>query len=61
MTGFVLIVTIVSSFGAVDTQRIDGGYQTYPECAADGVGRIESMRPLYPDADLRWQCQRGDE
>ena len=47
---------ILTSIGAVDAQRIDGGYQTYQQCAEDAVRRIESLRPLYPDDEIKWQC-----
>jgi hypothetical protein len=57
---YVLILTIVHSFGAVDVQRQDG-FGTYRECVEHGVGWAESQRPLYPDSTLRWHCERGDE
>jgi hypothetical protein len=61
MSGYVLILSIISAFGSVDTQRVGSGYQTYQQCNEDAVGRVESLRPLYPDAHLRWHCERGDE
>ena len=57
MSSFVLTVTIISSFGAVHTDRV-GTYSSYQSCAEDAVGRIESMQPLYPDSRIKWECQR---
>lgn len=53
---YVLIVTIISSFGAITTDKTPG-YSSYEDCATDAVGRIESMRPFYPDSKIRWDCQ----
>jgi hypothetical protein len=57
---YVLILTIISSFGSVDTQHVPG-FDSYHSCAEFAVGWAESQRPLHPDSHLRWQCERGDE
>jgi len=57
---YVLILTIITSFGGVDTQRVPG-VDSYQSCAEHAVAWADSQRPLYPEAHLRWQCQRGDE
>lgn len=55
---YVLIVTLATSFGAVNTYNAGGPYDSYQACAEDAFGRIESMRPLYPDMLIKWECQR---
>jgi hypothetical protein len=56
---YILIVTIISSFGSADVQRV-GGFASYRECATHAVAWAE-QQPLHPDSHLRWQCERGDE
>lgn len=56
---YVLIATIIhASIGAVDTQQIGSGYQTYQQCAEDAVARVESLRAIHPDSEVKWECQR---
>jgi hypothetical protein len=57
---YVLILTVISSFGSADVQRV-GVFPTYDECATHAVAWADSQREFYLDAHLRWQCQRGDE
>lgn len=57
---YVLIVILATSYGAVHTEKAGGPYASYQECAEDAFGRIESMRPLYPDMLIKWECQRRD-
>jgi hypothetical protein len=68
---YILILTIIHSFGAVDVQR-QTGFATYGECVEHAVAWADSQRPLYPriricagnasmvtnDADGRL-CRRG--
>ena len=58
---YVLILTVIHSFGAVvDTQRVTG-FASYQDCAEHAVAWADSQRPLNsPDARLRWQCQRDE-
>jgi hypothetical protein len=56
---YVLILSIISSFGSVDSQRVTD-FATYSECATHAVAWADSQQPLHPDSHLRWQCQRGD-
>jgi hypothetical protein len=60
MTSFVLIVSIITSYGAVTTQH-QNGFASYRECATHAVAWAESQRSLHPDSELRWHCERGDE
>jgi hypothetical protein len=57
---YILIVTIISSFGSADVQRV-GGFASYRECATHAVAWADSQRSLHPDSELRWHCERGDE
>lgn len=54
---YVLLVTIATTFGAVHTDKA-GSYPSYQACVEDAFGRIESLRPLYPDMLITWECQR---
>lgn len=58
MNYVLLAIIIHSSIGAVEVQRAGDGYPTYQACAEDAVGRIESLRALYPDAKIKWDCQK---
>jgi UPF0716 family protein affecting phage T7 exclusion len=58
---YILVLTIITSFGGVSTQRVTG-FADYQSCAEHAVAWADSQRPLYPaDSHLRWQCQRDDE
>jgi hypothetical protein len=59
MTGYVLIVSIITSYGAVSTQR-ETGFSSYDSCAAHAVASVESL-PLQPGEQVRWHCEHGDE
>jgi hypothetical protein len=57
---YVLILTIIhASIGAVDTQR-QTGFESYDDCATLAVAWAETQRPLYPDARIKWTCQKGE-
>lgn len=58
---YVLLVTIATTFGAVRTDKAGGPYASYQSCVEDAFGRIESMRPLYPDMLITWECQKDKE
>jgi len=53
---YILVLTIIHSFGAIDVQRRNG-FATYGDCATHAVAWAESQREFYPDAHLRWQCR----
>jgi hypothetical protein len=55
---YVLILTIISSFGSVDTQHVPG-FDSYNECATHAVAWAESQRSLHPDSELRWATNSG--
>jgi len=58
---YVLILSIITSYDGVTTQRVDG-FASYQSCAEHAAAWADSQRPLNsPDLNLRWQCQRGDE
>jgi hypothetical protein len=56
---YVLIISIISTYGAVNTQRLPG-FDNYQSCASFAVDWAESQRPLHPDEQLKWECQRSD-
>jgi hypothetical protein len=57
---YVLILIVISSFGAVDTQRVPR-FDSYQSCAEFAVAWADSQRPLNsPDSHLRWHCQRDE-
>jgi hypothetical protein len=53
---YILVLTIIHSFGAVDEQR-QHGLATYDECATHAVAWADTQRGLYPDAEVKWQCE----
>jgi len=44
---YILIVTIISSFGSADVQRV-GGFASYRECATHAVAWADSQRSRTP-------------
>jgi hypothetical protein len=50
---FVLILSIITSYGGVTTQR-QTGFASYKDCATHAVAWAESQRSLHPDSELRW-------
>jgi hypothetical protein len=56
---YVLILSIISSFGSIDTQR-QTGFSSYNECATHAVAWADTQRDLHPDSELHWHCERGD-
>ena len=60
MSSYVLILSVITSYGGVTTQR-QTGFASYESCAEHAVAWADPQRPLHPDSHLRWQCQRGDE
>jgi hypothetical protein len=55
MSGYVLIISIASLDG-VTTQNWPGNFVTYDDCVQHAAGWVESQRPHYPDAKIRWDC-----
>jgi hypothetical protein len=54
---FVLVLTMITSFGAVTTQQVTG-FDSQQSCAAFAVAWADSQRDLNPLVTLRWDCQR---
>lgn len=42
--------------GGVHTQRY-GVFDDYQSCADAGVSQVETLRPIYADKEIRWECQ----
>jgi hypothetical protein len=57
MTSYVLLVTIVAHgvSSAVSTQE-RGQFSSYERCVEASVGEVETLHPLYPDAEIEWRC-----
>jgi hypothetical protein len=56
MTSFVLMVSIITAYGGVTTQR-QTGFASYQDCAVYGAAWADTQRDLNPSADLKWQCE----
>jgi hypothetical protein len=60
VSSYVLILTIITSFGGVTTQR-QTGFDSYQACAEHAVAWAETQQALQqPDARVIWQCASGD-
>lgn len=54
---FVLMMTLVTAYGGVTTQRASE-FDSYESCAAFAAGWAESQRGLHPDSAL--ECVPAD-
>ena len=50
-----LIIASNNVTGAATTQHF-GTFDSYQRCVEAAVGQIESLRQLYPNATIRWEC-----
>jgi hypothetical protein len=51
---FVLIVSTITTYGAVSTQRV-AEFSNFHDCQAFATAWTDARRS--PDATVRWQCQ----
>ena len=54
---YVLIFTVITSFGGVTTQR-QIGFDSYLACAHYAVEWGDSQRQLHPNSRVTWRCQK---
>lgn len=55
---YVLILTIITSYGAVATQKVHG-FSSYDDCVARAVSWGDTQ-PVNPGDQIKWDCQKEE-
>jgi hypothetical protein len=58
MSSYVLILSVITSYGGVTTQR-QTGFASYESCAEHAVAWADPQRPLHPDSHLLGRMTPG--
>jgi hypothetical protein len=56
---YVLLLTVITSFNDVATQRVPG-FNSYQECVEHAAGWGISQQDLQPNSQIIWECQEDE-
>ena len=59
MTSYVLLLSVITSFNDVTTQRVPG-FDSYQECVEHAAEWGMSQPDWHPDSQIIWECQEDE-